>query len=292
MDCRHGEAERAALQVKICAGNSGRPLVRTVERAAECPVRRRRDVQLQMQPAEGPKVVTLNRRPLSQGGTGEESCERQQQPASESSPARVVMSPGLRRLQRSTTSRSFTSTVWPGFASTSQHYPVLYLLHGNDQPATAFLEIGLQEQLDQLIARHAIPPLIAVMIQGGPGANNWRNRYERYVLEVQQLGDRMLPTVATRGARAIAGDSMGGYGAMNIALGHPQRFAVVESWLGFFDGLGGELRAARPTIERQGLHAYVYGGASDRIAKPAENAPFAGSDELRAWVVQGLDELR
>jgi enterochelin esterase-like enzyme len=167
-----------------------------------------------------------------------------------------------------------------GFASTSQHYPVLYLLHGNDQPATAFLQIGLQEQLDRLIARHAIPPLIAVMIQGGPGANNWRNRYERYVLEVQQLVDRMLPTVATRGERAIAGDSMGGYGAMNIALGNPQRFGVVESWLGFFDGLDGELRAARQTIERQGLHAYVYGGASDRIAKPSENAPFAA--RLRA----------
>ncbi|HEY2180055.1 MAG TPA: alpha/beta hydrolase-fold protein [Solirubrobacteraceae bacterium] len=177
-------------------------------------------------------------------------------------------------------SGTFHVYIPPGFASTSQHYPVLYLLHGNDQPATAFLEIGLQEQLDRMIARHAIPPLIAVMIQGGPGANNWRNRYERYVLEVQQLVDRMLPTVATRGERAIAGDSMGGYGAMNIALGHPQRFAIVESWLGFFDGLDGELRAARPTIERQGLRAYVYGGASDRIANPSENAPFAA--RLRA----------
>jgi enterochelin esterase-like enzyme len=175
---------------------------------------------------------------------------------------------------------TFHVYIPPGFASTSQRYPVLYLLHGNNQSATAFLQIGLQEQLDRLIARRAIPPMIAVMIQGGPGANNWRNRYERYVLEVQQLIDRMLPTVATRGERAIAGDSMGGYGAMNIALGHPQRFGVVESWLGFFDGLDGELRSARQTIERQGLHAYVYGGASDRIANPSENAPFAA--RLRA----------
>jgi enterochelin esterase-like enzyme len=175
---------------------------------------------------------------------------------------------------------TFHVYIPPGFASTSQRYPVLYLLHGNNQSATAFLQIGLQEQLDRLITRHAIPPLIAVMIQGGPGANNWRNRYERYALEVQQLIDRMLPTLATRGQRGIAGDSMGGYGAMNIALGHPQRFAIVESWLGFFDGLDGELRAARQTIERQGLHAYVYGGASDTIANPSENAPFAA--RLRA----------
>ena len=166
-----------------------------------------------------------------------------------------------------------------GYASTASHYPVLYLLTGNDQPDTAFLQIGLQGQLDRLIAHHAIPPLIAVMIQGGPGSNNWRNlgamRYEGYVLEVQELIDRMLPTVPARDARAIAGDSMGGYGAMNLALANPYRFAVVESWLSFFNGLEGDLRADRPILSRLGLHAFVYGGESDHIANPAEDAPFA-----------------
>ena len=61
---------------------------------------------------------------------------------------------------------------------------------------------------------------------------------------------------------------MGGYGAMNLALGNPRRFAVVESWLGFFNGLGGELKAAQPVIAREGLHAFVYGGDSDVIANP------------------------
>jgi enterochelin esterase-like enzyme len=179
---------------------------------------------------------------------------------------------------------SFHVYLPPGYASSSAHYPVLYLLHGNDQPATAFLALGLQGELDRLIAAHQVPPMIAVMIQGGRGANNWRDegthRYESYVLEVQQLVDRMLPTVPERGARAIAGDSMGGFGAMNVALGHPRRFSVVESWLGFFNGLEDELRAARPVIASDGLHAYLYGGASDYIADPSENAPFAA--QLRA----------
>jgi hypothetical protein len=179
---------------------------------------------------------------------------------------------------------SFLVYLPPGYASTTRHYPVLYLLHGNDQPDTAFLQIGLQGELDRLIARHAIPPLIAVMIQGGRGANNWRNigsqHYESYVLEVQELIDRMLPTVAARNARAIAGDSMGGYGAMNVALSNPYRFSVVESWLGFFNGLEDELHADRPILSRMGLHAFVYGGASDDIADPAEDAPFAA--DLRA----------
>jgi enterochelin esterase-like enzyme len=179
---------------------------------------------------------------------------------------------------------SFHVYLPAGYASSARRFPVLYLLHGNSQPATAFLELGLQEELDRLIAHGTIPPMIAVMIQGGPGSNNWRNiggmHYESYVLEVQELVDRMLPTIAARGARAIAGDSMGGYGAMNVALGNPYRFGVVESWLGFFNGLGDELRADRPIIARLGLDAFLYGGEADRIADPSEDAPFAA--QLRA----------
>jgi enterochelin esterase-like enzyme len=176
---------------------------------------------------------------------------------------------------------SFIAYLPPGYAGTTRHYPVLYLLDGNDQPASAFLEVGLQGELDTLIARHTIPPLIAVMIQGGPGANNWRDvdglHYESYVLEVQELVDRMLPTVADRGGRAIAGDSMGGYGAMNVALSHPERFSTVESWLGFFNGLEGRLRADRPYLARHRLRAFVYGGEADDIANPDEDAPFAAA---------------
>ncbi|MGO9321997.1 MAG: alpha/beta hydrolase [Solirubrobacteraceae bacterium] len=174
---------------------------------------------------------------------------------------------------------SFLVYLPPGYDSTTLHYPVLYMLPGQDQSDTAFLQIGLQGQLDRLIARHAIPPMIAVMIQGGPGSNLWRNqgalRYESYILEVQELIDRTLPTVPARGARAVVGDSMGGYGAMNVALSNPYRFAVVESWLSFFNGLEGDLRTDQPIISRLGLRAFVYGGEQDRIANPDEDMPFA-----------------
>lgn len=179
---------------------------------------------------------------------------------------------------------SFLVYLPSGFDATTSHYPVLYMLTGNNQSNTAFLQIGLQRQLDQLIARHAIPPLIAVMIQGGPGSNNWRNKgslhYESYILEVQQLIDRTLPTVPARDARAVVGDSMGGYGAMNVALANPYRFGVVESWLSFFNGLEGVLHVDRPIISRLGLHAFIYGGEQDHIANPDEDLPFASA--LRA----------
>jgi enterochelin esterase-like enzyme len=179
---------------------------------------------------------------------------------------------------------SFLVYLPPGFSFGAHRYPALYVLHGNNETAASFLELGLQQTLDRLTAKRVIPPVIAVMIQSGPGAHNWRDKaaraYESYVLEVQKLVDRMFPTLAERGARAIAGYSMGGYGAMNIALGHPDRFGVVESWLGFFNGLEGELRTARATIARSGLQAFVYGGASDTIVGSAEDAPFAAA--LRA----------
>ncbi|HLM85537.1 MAG TPA: alpha/beta hydrolase-fold protein [Solirubrobacteraceae bacterium] len=176
---------------------------------------------------------------------------------------------------------SFLVYVPSGYDSTTAHYPVLYMLTGDNQSDSAFLQVGLQGQLDRLIAARAVPPLIAVMIQGGPGANLWRNkgrqRYESYVLEVQELIDRMLPTLPTRDSRAIVGDSMGGYGAMNAALANPYRFGVVESWIGFFNGLEGDLRADRPVFARLGLHAFVYGGEQDHIANPAEDLPFAAA---------------
>jgi enterochelin esterase-like enzyme len=175
---------------------------------------------------------------------------------------------------------SFLTYLPPGYASTNAHYPVVYMLTGTDQRNSDFLRIGVQGELDHLIAKHEIPPLIAVMIQGGPGSNLWRNHYETYVLEVQEIVDRILPTVRARGARAVVGDSMGGYGAMHTVLRNPYRFGVVESWLGFFNGLAPNLRADREVLSRLKLHAFIYGGRSDRIADPAENAPFAAA--LRA----------
>jgi enterochelin esterase-like enzyme len=182
---------------------------------------------------------------------------------------------------------SFYVYLPPGYSaarSAGRRLPVLYLLHGNDQSATAFLQIGLQGELDSLIDHHVIPPLIAVMIQGGRGANNWRDvdglNYESYVLEVQEMVDRMLPTIASRAGRAIAGDSMGAYGAMELTLDNPYRFSVVESWLGFFNGLEDQLHLDHAAIAKLGLDAFIYGGAEDHIANPTEDAPFAA--QLRA----------
>ena len=132
---------------------------------------------------------------------------------------------------------SFFAYLPPGYASGIRHYPVLYLLHGRDGHADSFLEIGMQAHSTSLIAERAIPPMIAVMIQDRSGLRQLARRgpapraprtWSKYRNSSTACSgrSRIAPT------RAIAGSSMGGYGAMNVALANPLRFAVVESWLG------------------------------------------------------------
>jgi hypothetical protein len=179
---------------------------------------------------------------------------------------------------------SFFIYLPAGYAAAAARYPVLFLLHGRNGHAEAFLEMGIQASLDGLISHRVITPMIVVMVQDAPGPGNWRDTETRlsatYVVEVQELVDRMFKTIPSRSARAIAGSSIGGFGSMNVALSYPLRFAVEESWLGFFDGLQEGLEGDRHVIKKLGLDAFLYGAAEDPVAVPGEDPEFA--EELRA----------
>ena len=173
----------------------------------------------------------------------------------------------------------------PGYAaSPGRRYPVLYLLHGYEQPASSFLTLGLAPTLDSLISSHTIAPMIAVMPQGANSPEGWldigRARFYDYIGEVQRLTDRVLRTVPDRAARGIAGYSMGGFGAMNVALRQLGSYSLVESWEGEFANLSGVLRADRPLLRRLPLRAFVWGGAQDTVVDTAADAPWAAA--LRA----------
>jgi len=223
----------------------------------------------------------------------------------------ATVAPQLASLEPMTESRAGSVVSHATFGSPSLHYqgsfysyvpavcatpparcPALYLLHGRDGHAYAFLEMGIQTTLDRLIARHAIPPMIVIMLQDLPTLQNWKDlaghHSATYVVEVQELTDRMFRTIPRRWARAIAGSSMGGFGAMNVALANPLRFAVVESWLGFFNPLGEELQSARPVIQRLGLSAFLYGAAEDPVAVPSEDPEFAASLRADGAQAQGV----
>jgi S-formylglutathione hydrolase FrmB len=127
-----------------------------------------------------------------------------------------------------------------GYAShPRRRYPVLYLLHGAIDNYTSWTLKGYAEQLT---TRY---PLIVVMPDSGPsgGYTNWYNggaggppEWETY--HIDQLIpwiDAHLRTRPIRAERAIAGLSMGGFGAMSYAARHPDLFAAAASFSGAVD---------------------------------------------------------
>jgi len=132
-------------------------------------------------------------------------------------------------------------------------YPVFYLLHGLSDDATAWLRWTSVERYVRTL------PLIVVMPDGGRG---WYSdapegmAYETFIVrDLISFVDRYLPTDPRRRARAIGGLSMGGFGAMKLALKHPRLFCSVTSHSGalaflrpkFFREAGAEFRRIFPT---------------------------------------------
>jgi S-formylglutathione hydrolase FrmB len=120
-----------------------------------------------------------------------------------------------------------------------RRYPVLYLLHGAGDDRTAWTRSGDAERTT------AGRPLIVVMPDGGRGGwyTDWYNAgrggppaWETlHVRELIRLVDRRFRTVAARRGRAIAGLSMGGFGAFSYAARHPDLFTAAASFSGGLD---------------------------------------------------------
>ncbi|HEX4108470.1 MAG TPA: alpha/beta hydrolase-fold protein [Solirubrobacteraceae bacterium] len=174
------------------------------------------------------------------------------------------------------TTGAFQVVLPPGYPAAHTRYPVLYLLHGESAPAGTFLQIGMLSELEREESNGEIQPEIVVIVEAGTNAGLWRGPYGTYVLEIQQLVDRLLRTRATRSARAIVGYDTGGYGALDIALADLDRFSTAEAWSSPTAGLEARLTQTEDTISSLGLHAYLYGAASG----PTQSATFAS--ELNA----------
>jgi enterochelin esterase-like enzyme len=127
----------------------------------------------------------------------------------------------------------------------NKRYPVLYLLHGSPGEAHDWFTAGKANQsADTLLALNKIPELIMVLPDGNgrPGATSeWANSFdqrqliESYVVnDVVKYIDSKYRTIPDAANRAIGGLSMGGFGATNIAVHHPEIFGSVISLGGYY----------------------------------------------------------
>lgn len=119
------------------------------------------------------------------------------------------------------------------YESSGRHYPVLYMLHGVAGDSSEWQSIGLLEAADRMVQRGEIDPFLIVLPNGG--AHYWVNqatgaRWADYVVnDVVAQVDRNYRTIADPSARAIGGLSMGGEGALRIALTNPGIFGTAAA---------------------------------------------------------------
>lgn len=139
-----------------------------------------------------------------------------------------------------------------------ERLPVLYLLHGSDYDAGDWIEDGrIDVILDNLIAGRRAKRMIVVMPLGYSRlpidvATAQPDEYERWS---DQILHGLLPwveqtygTATDRGARAVAGLSMGGHQALRLGLGHPDLFAWVGAFSSGTTGLRLYPDAYRPAL--------------------------------------------
>jgi enterochelin esterase-like enzyme len=114
----------------------------------------------------------------------------------------------------------------------ARRYPVVYFLAGYDEsPAVA----SIGTELERLVAAGQAPEMILVAVSGenalggsfyvdSPVTGRWETAIVDDVVGAIDERYRTLPVPASRG---IAGFSMGGYGALALAMAHPDVFGSV-----------------------------------------------------------------
>jgi S-formylglutathione hydrolase FrmB len=113
--------------------------------------------------------------------------------------------------------------VLPANIAAGQKFPVVYLLHGGGG--------GFHDWSNYSdIARYAEHGLILVMPEGNSSyytnsVEHPHDRYEDYIVhDLIADVEQRFPAMAGRAHRAIVGMSMGGFGAVVLALKHPDLF--------------------------------------------------------------------
>lgn len=132
-------------------------------------------------------------------------------------------------------------------------YPVVYMLHGASGADTDWLvKGGMKVTADQLIARGQLRDSIIVMPTFGPTTwyidGNADKAETAIIEEFIPYVEKEFNARSDRAGRSVGGLSMGGYGALNLSLSHPELFCAAGVLSpAIYDPLPPETSAARQT---------------------------------------------
>jgi putative tributyrin esterase len=131
----------------------------------------------------------------------------------------------------------------------SARFPVIFLLHGLTGHSTNWTDLT---KIEEYAKKY---DLIIAMPEGGDGwytdGESPNDKWESYIIqEFLPEIDKNFRAIPARNRRAIAGLSMGGYGALKFGLKFPDRFILVGSFSGAIDApLRGQVHQFwRPSI--------------------------------------------
>jgi enterochelin esterase-like enzyme len=161
--------------------------------------------------------------------------------------AENMLSPALHEQRR-----SFLVYLPPSYrdaATPERRYPTLYLLHGSPGSEYDWIRGGKAVQsADTLIGYGEVSEVIMIFPDGNGRSgetSEWGNSFDRkqlmenfVALDLVHFIDQKYRTIAAPTYRAIGGFSMGGFGAMNIAVHHPDIFGSVISLAGYYTAEG------------------------------------------------------
>lgn len=152
------------------------------------------------------------------------------------------------------------------YISSTKRYPVIYFLHGVGGDETSDIE-GFMSFLQPLIERYALPEPIVVFPNGG--SSQYQGQVEPMIIEeLIPYIDNRYRTIAQTESRIATGFSMGGAGAVRLAIRYPNVFGGAASWAGGMwhkDHVLFEAAATNaPILKANGFHALMINGEQDR----------------------------
>ena len=148
--------------------------------------------------------------------------------ASQAPTAPNVAPAAIIRVQSAALGREQLATILlpSSYSGSATRYPVLYLLHGGGQDHTVFATrswFGLLPSRNMIIVTPDVGESWYVNSVSDPTA-----RYEDFIVrDLVTYVDKHYRTIASREGRAVAGVSMGAWGAMLLGLKHHQLFGAV-----------------------------------------------------------------